>query len=159
MKKILTLCAAFVLMTNSFATFNAEIPTKKASEIYLTLDASGNQVSLLELSRMSPKEYQRLSGQRMTLANKLAFKLTQRELKKLINNDGTLNVKKLEAVAKKAKAAADNKRNLRLALILGGIAIALSIVGYFVPFMWILASLAWLAAVIFFIIWLVNMAK
>ena len=55
--------------------------------------------------------------------------------------------------------AADNKSNLRWALILAGAAIVLSLLGAAVPFLWILASLAWLAAVVFFIIWLVNMAK
>ena len=86
-----------------------------------------------------------LTGQHLKLSEKVAFQLSQKELRKVINPDGTVNVKKLESLNKKMqKAAADNKKNLRLALIFLGAAIVLSIIGSFVPFVWILASLAYL---------------
>ncbi len=112
----------------------------------------------MDLSLMSVKEYQQLTGEKMSLTDKLAFKLSQRELRKFINYDGTINSKKLESLGKKMPKPADNRSNLRLALILLGVAVVLSILGYFVPFIWILASIAYLASAIFFIIWLVNMA-
>ncbi len=46
---------------------------------------------------------------------------------------------------------------LWLAIIAGGIAVILYILGYFIPFIWIISYLAWLAAVVFLILWLVKM--
>ena len=158
MKKIIAFFFASAIMINSFAAVNVEVPTLKASQVNLPLSKTGKSVSLLALSEMSVKEYQTLTGERMKLMDKFAFKMSQRELKKVINNDGTVNVKKLETLNKKMQKAVDNKRNLRLALIFLGAAVVLSIIGSFVPFLWILASLAYLASVVYFIIWLVNMA-
>jgi Flp pilus assembly protein TadB len=160
MKKFVALFFASVFMVQAFAAVNVELPVRKASEIYLPVGTTGKTVSLQALATMSPKEYQSLTGQHLKLSDKVALKLTQKELRKVINPDGTVNVKKLESLNKKMqKAAADNKKNLRLALIFLGAAIVLSIIGSFVPFLWILASLAYLASVVYFIIWLVNMAQ
>ncbi len=164
MKKFLVLLTALALVINSFAAFTVEAPPKKASEIYITIGATGKQVSLMDLSRMSPKEYQDLTGQHLKLTEKLAFRISQRELRKAINPDGTINIKKLESLnAKmtKAPASGDNKRNLRLALIFAAVAVVLTIIGGVSTVgwaLWTLASIAWLVAVVFFIIWLVNQA-
>lgn len=47
-------------------------------------------------------------------------------------------------------------RNLRLAIIFAIIAVATNIVAFFIPFIWLISYLAWLAAVIFFVLWLVS---
>lgn len=160
MKKIVALFFAVAIMANSFAAFTVNVPpARKASEINFPLGNTGKTISLLELSTMRVKEYQTLTGKDMKFVDKVAFKMTQRELKKVINTDGTIDAKKMESLNKKIQRAADNKSNLRWALILTGAAVVLSILGSFVPFVFILASLAWLGAVIFFIIWLINMAK
>lgn len=159
MKKIVAFFFASIIMVQSFAAVNVELPARKASEIMMPLGTSGKAVSLQALTSMSVKEYQSLTGKHLKLSEKLAFKVAQKELRKTINPDGTVDMKKMESLSKKMqKAATDNKKNLRLALILLGVALILSIIGSFVPFVWILASLAWLAGLIFLIIWLVGMA-
>lgn len=161
MKKILALFFALVFMSNSFAIVSAELPRAlKASQLYLPIAKTGKSVSLLELSTMSVKEYQNLSGQHLKLMDKLSFKMAQRELKRVINKDGSVNVKKLEALNKKIQKAAseDSKRYLRWALIFLGAGIILSLLGYLVPFTWYLGYIAYLASGVFFVLWLVNMA-
>ncbi len=159
MKKVLFLSIVLVTMTTSFASVTVEAPPKKATEILIPVGTTGKMISLMELSQMSVKEYQQLTGNKLKLTGKLAFKLTQRELKSLINPDGTINSKKLENLEKKANAAADNRKNLRLALIFAAVALVLGILGWVVPFVWYLSGIAWLVAVVFFVLWLVGMAQ
>ncbi len=101
MKKVLFLFVAIALMTSSFAAFNLTEPPKKASEIYVPIGKSGNQISLMDLSQITAKEFQTLTGKKMNVLDKVGFKLTQRELRNSINNDGTLNGKKLNKLANK----------------------------------------------------------
>lgn len=161
MKKIVALLFASVIMVHSFAAVNVELPARKAADVMIPIGKTGKSVSLLDLATMSPKDYQSLTGQHLKFGERIAFKLSQKELKTTINTDGTVNMKKMEALAKKAQKAdsSDNKKNLRLALIFAAAAIVLSILGAVSGIFWILASIAWLVAVVFFIIWLVNMAK
>lgn len=160
MKKVSAFLLALLIMFNSLAAFTpAAPPALRASSVMMPIGKMGKSISLLELSTMKVKDYQNLSGQQMKFSEKIAFKLTQKEIKKVIKNDGTVDLKKMEALNKKMQMAADNKSNLRWALILAGAAIVLSLLGAAVPFLWILASIAWIGAVVFFIIWLVNMAR
>lgn len=105
MKKIFGLFLALTILTNSFASFNLEVPPKKATEIFFPVGAHGEKISLMELSQISWKEFETYSGRKMKLIDKLNFKLAQRELKKSINPDGTLNNKKIEKVYDKMQAS------------------------------------------------------
>ena len=159
MKKVLFLSIVFVTMTTSFAAVTVKAPPKKATEILIPVGTSGKLISLMELSQMSVKEYQQLTGNKLKLTGKLAFKLSQRELKSLINSDGSINNTKLEILAKKAqKAADDSRRHLRLALIFLAVAVAFGILSLFVGFLGIIAGVAALVSAVFFVLWLVNMA-
>ena len=93
MKKVILLIAAVLFVTGSFASsvINPEFPKLKASEIFIPVGYSGKTISLMELSTISTKDFQSLSGKKMNFFERLSFKLGQRKLKKLINADGTLN--------------------------------------------------------------------
>jgi hypothetical protein len=56
---------------------------------------NGNSVSLLQLSKMSVKEYEQLSGKKMNFFNRLSFKATQRKLAGSIDADGKITDKKM----------------------------------------------------------------
>ena len=160
MKKVIALFFALAFIFNSYAISSAELPNApKASQMYLPIGKTGKSVSLLELSTMSVKEYQNLTGQHLKLMDKLSFKMAQKELKRVINKDGSVDVKKLESLNKKFLADSDKgKRYLRLALIFLIAGVVLSVLGLVVYFTWYLAYLAYLGASIFFVLWLVNMA-
>jgi len=100
MKKILALAFALAVLVNSFAAVVE--PSKKASEIFIPIGNSGYKISLLELTKITVKDFQTVSGQHFNLVDKIGFKLAQRELRKSINPDGSLNSKKLNKFFKKA---------------------------------------------------------
>lgn len=79
-------------------------PPVKATEVFIPAGQNGELISLMEISRMSMKEYQEFSGKKMNLFQKINFKIGQRELKKSINNDGSFNKKKVEKFFSKADA-------------------------------------------------------
>ncbi|NCU05964.1 MAG: hypothetical protein GXC73_18515 [Chitinophagaceae bacterium] len=66
----------------------------------------------------------------------------------------------MEKQLKKGKAldTKDKSKMLRLWILFAIIAIVLGIIGWFVPFVWALSGLAWLASVIFFVLWLIALA-
>ncbi len=58
--------------------------------------------------------------------------------------------------SKDSSAFDDLDENLRKAIIFWAIGLGISIVGVFIPFIWILASISYLVGTIFFILWLVE---
>jgi hypothetical protein len=71
-------------------------PSVKACEVYLPVGKTGQFISLMELSRISVKDFERLSGRKMKFLEKLNFKVGQRQLKKAIKEDGTFSKKSIE---------------------------------------------------------------
>ncbi len=107
MRKCLLLFAAFCLTVSSFAAFTLTKPPLKASEVYVPIGKSGEMISLLDLSQIKVKEYQQLTGKKMRLFDKIAFKAAQKQLRNSINYDGTFNSRKIEKFMKKRSMAAD----------------------------------------------------
>lgn len=101
MKKLITLFTAFAFVIFSFAAVTAETPTKNANEIFVPLGNSGSKISLAALSQISVKEFELVSGKKLKFAEKITLKLAQRDLRKSINEDGTINSKRLEKSLKK----------------------------------------------------------
>lgn len=95
MKKIFALLVAVALFTQSFAAITVTEPSKKASEVFINVGTTGQKISLLDLSMISVKEMEKLSGKKMKFTEKAGFKIGQHKLKKSINHDGTINNKKL----------------------------------------------------------------
>lgn len=130
MRKIFLLFVAFSLVATSFSASSVSVPVTKASEFYLPLGPNGEQVSLLALSQMKVKEYQKVTGQRLSLSEKVAFKFAQKKLKKSINADGTLNSKEVNALDMKAGGEKSQMIALILAIVVGGIGIHRFYLGY-----------------------------
>jgi hypothetical protein len=120
MKRTLTLLAAVcILGTSVFASGNmvvlpaakvselpakkAEVPVKNAADILIPVGKSGQKISLLELSQMKVKDFEKISGKEMKFTDKIGFKIAQKELRNSINNDGTINNKKLNKFLAKAE--------------------------------------------------------
>lgn len=166
MKKVLVLFAALAIMVTSFASVSPASAPKKpvrinAAQFFIPIGKTGQQISLMELSRIKVSDYEKLSGQNMNLSQKIGFKLAQRELRKNINPDGTLNSKRMERLSHKMQKPADSKTHKLLItwLVLLGGAIVLGIIAVFVPFVGILSGLAGLAALVFFVLWLISLSQ
>jgi hypothetical protein len=165
MKQVFTLAIAIAVMATSFAAGTTIVlpkksPSPNANQILLPVGKNGEKISLMDLSVMKTKDYEALTGRKMNLANKLEFKIIQRKLRDNIDANGNINSKMLAKATTKAKKAASEKTHkyLMLWLIFLGAAIVLGIIGWAVPFFWILSSLAGLGALIFFILWLLSMS-
>lgn len=67
------------------------IPTIPASGLFVAVGKGAEKISLIELSKISIKEYQHLSGSKLNLFQRLSFKMAQKKLQHDINSDGTIN--------------------------------------------------------------------
>ncbi len=99
MKKLtLLLAVIFLIATPHFAAATpGKIDSKnpKASELFLPIGQTGNQISLEDLSKISRKDFEKVSGHKMNAGQKMAFKIVQKKLRNMINEDGTVTNKTL----------------------------------------------------------------
>jgi hypothetical protein len=128
MKKIYLLLVGIFLLTSTFAASSLpEKPLLKATEIYVPIGKSGQKISIWDLSRISIKDAETISGRKMNLWDRLNFKLAQHRLKKNINPDGTLNNKRLARQLKKGIDTEDfNIGGFALGLFLGPIGVLIA---------------------------------
>ena len=95
---------------------------------------------------LTPAKIQEMTGKKMTFGQKIALKMAQKKLSKQLKKGKSIDTK-------------DERQMLRLWIIFALAAIVLAIIGWFVPFVWFLSGLAWLASLIFFILWLIALAN
>ena len=72
----------------------------KASDIRIPVGTTGQTINLQELSTMKVGDYEKMTGQKMGFFHRLEFKLAQKKLRSSINEDGTVNNKRLEKMAR-----------------------------------------------------------
>ena len=99
MKKVLFFVALAAISISAFAVTEpsknlARKKPLKATEVFLPVGDKQELLSVYELSFISPKELQKLTGKKMSWGEKMSFKMTQKKLRKSINADGSFNNKK-----------------------------------------------------------------
>ena len=94
MKKLLFLVSALTLFTSSFAAFEVRETAKKADQILIPV-GNNAQLSLLEISKISIKDFETLTGKHLNFIDRIAFRAGQKKLRHSISADGTINNKKL----------------------------------------------------------------
>jgi hypothetical protein len=78
-----------------------EMPVMNANEIMLPLGNTGKSISLLALSEISVKDFETISGKKLSFFDKINFKLGQKKLRNKIEADGTIKSKVLKKLAAK----------------------------------------------------------
>lgn len=128
MKKLLTLLTAVALVSISFASsFEPIKPTLRADQILIPINKAGDKISLLDLSTMKIKDVEQLTGRKMKFADRLAFKTAQNKLRNNINNDGTIDSKKLEKFSKRGDGESGfHGGGFALGLLLGAIGVIIA---------------------------------
>ena len=159
MKKLIILFAFIASFSSINSTTNsipssAARPPLKADEVYLPVGKTGHLISLMDLSRISVKDFETLSGEKMKFSEKVQFKLSQRQLKKSINEDGTFSRKSIEKYLTKPPVGGGGVFSLG-GLLLG---LFLSLIGVLIAYLigkdnksrirW-----AWIGAIISLIVW------
>lgn len=148
---------AFFSSAYSSTTLTSPSPGKhplRADEVYLPVGTTGRFISMMDLSQISVKEFETLSGKKMKFLDKINFKVGQRQLKKNINPDGTFSKKSIEKFLT-APAGPGGGFSL-VGLLLG---LFLSLIGVLIAY--VIAgsdkrsrvTWAWIGAAISFIIW------
>jgi hypothetical protein len=126
-------------------------------EVFITVGNTGHLISLMDLSQISVKDFENLSGKKMKFADKVKFKLGQRELRKKINEDGTFNSKQLENYLN-----ASQKKGLLMNISWAGLALGLflSLIGVLIAYLITskegnpsMIKWAWIGAIISLIVW------
>lgn len=105
--------AAFILLFFALHISSARAaiiyPPLNANDIFLTIGKNGEQISLVEFSRIKPGDLELLQGRKMKFMEKLCFRLLQKKVRSLIARDGTINnqrfVKLFEDINKERDAA------------------------------------------------------
>lgn len=129
-KKFLVLAMAFFafIAVNAFSVVDPSNKAPLASEIMVPINKSGKLISLAELATISPKKFAEYTGKKMTLAEKVALKISQRQLRSSINADGTVNSAKLKKFSKKAGGGGLHGGGFALGFFLGLIGVLLAYV-------------------------------
>ena len=126
-------------------------------EVFIPVGNTGHLISLMNLSQISVKDFENLSGKKMKFADKVKFKLGQRELRKKINDDGTFNSKQLENYLN-----ASQKKGLLMNISWAGLALGLflSLIGVLIAYLITskegnpsMIKWAWIGAIISLIVW------
>ena len=129
---------AGIIYVPSNSTDNAKAGKASSIETLKKFDAQ----TFLSLT---PAKVQEMTGRKMTFSEKIALKIAQKNYKKELNTSKSLDTK-------------DKNKMLRLWLIFAVIAILASIIGIFVPFMWVISGLAWLASLNFIVLWIIALS-
>ena len=103
MKKIfLLLGLALFFGSTSFGSLNPGNGKKenpKASELFIPVGNTGKTISLKELSEISRPDFEKLSSHKMNAGQKVGFKMAQKKLRGMIDEDGRIKNKTLQKAA------------------------------------------------------------
>jgi len=92
MRKLLLILASCFFLTAG-ANVPSDRPAIKASEVFIPIGKDGQLISLQELSVISTHDMQKLTGEKMSVPERIALKAAQRNLRSSIHRDGTLDNK------------------------------------------------------------------
>jgi len=84
-----------LFITLQIISANAAIldPPVNANDIFLTVGKKGEQISLVEFSRIKPTDFEFLTGRKMKFMERMSFKITQKKLRNAINEEGVIKDK------------------------------------------------------------------
>jgi VIT1/CCC1 family predicted Fe2+/Mn2+ transporter len=147
MRKIIIvfLAAVFSISSNAGIIY---VPANSTDNAKAGMEATIEKVKSSDMNAfltLTPAKIQKMTGKKMSIGQKLALKLAQKKIKKQLNNSNAIDTK-------------DESQMLRLWLIFAAVAIVLGVLGWVVPFFWFLSGLAWLASLIFFILWIIALS-
>ena len=108
-----------------------EVPVLNANDVMLPVGNTGKKISLMELSRISVKDFEEMSGKKLNFLDKMGFKLGQKKLRNKLEDDGTIKSKTIKKYA--TKMAADGETGFHI----GGFALGflLGLIGVLIAYL------------------------
>ena len=101
-------------------------PGPNAHQVMIPLGKNGEKISLYDLSIIKAKDLQVLTGKKMNLVDRIGFVAAQKNLRNSINEDGSLDSKKLKKFAKKVDGGDFNIGGFALGFLLGLIGVLIA---------------------------------
>jgi hypothetical protein len=142
---ILLMAATFSLSTNAGIIYVPSNSTDNAKAGNTAKQETVKKINAQTFLSLTPAKVQEMTGKKMTFSQKIALKIAQKSVKKQLKKANSIDIK-------------DKSQMLRLWLIFGAIAIVATLLSWFVPFLWIITGLAWLACLIFFVLWIIALS-
>ncbi|HCY89475.1 MAG TPA: hypothetical protein DHV17_04370 [Chitinophagaceae bacterium] len=139
MKKI-TFLVTLMAMTFQLSAFSVKPvhtePKVKASAVMIPVGKKGEAISLYDLSVISKADLERMTGQKMSLPQRLAFKGAQKKLKKSIDEQGYIKSKKLQKYFSNAQQSKGGEFDGTTGFHLGGFALGflLGLIGVIIAY-------------------------
>lgn len=98
MRKIITFFVAVMLIASSFASTPVPVTpgVMYASQIMIPIGKDGKKISLLELSKISKADLEKMTGRKMSGIQAMAFKGAQKKMNNGIDNNGVVTSKKMK---------------------------------------------------------------
>lgn len=97
----------FLLLLSSTGAISSHSATTssligpKADEVFLILPEGGIRLRLVDYLKLKPSDFRELTGKKLTLKEAIAFKITQKQIKKIIRKDGTVDLSALHKKSSK----------------------------------------------------------
>ena len=128
MKTLITAFLFILYVGNS----NAAIPLNNfpsnpnAANLLFPIGKEGKTISLLELSTISRANLETLTGRKMNMFERMAFKSSQKKIKRGLNENGEVVGKKLKKLFDEPKGPGFDGGGFALGLVLGGIGVLIA---------------------------------
>ena len=100
--RLLALVVVTAISSGSYAAIQRPVKEPSPAEVFLAINGSGAKISLYEFLQLSPKAFQQRTGRRLSLAEKISFRVTQARYRKCIRKDGSVNMQRFNTIAAKA---------------------------------------------------------
>src|ERR1043165_2363199 len=95
MKKLLFLLAAFVLAQTVGAAYLTSEKIK-ARDVMIPVGNTVKSISMQQLSTMSVKDFEEMTGKKMSSLDRAMFKAAQKKVRHSIDKNGNVDNKKIE---------------------------------------------------------------
>ena len=151
MRKIMFLFVALLAMASSFASVTPTDVPKNANNIMIPVGSTGKSISLKDLSTISIKEYEQLSGRHLGMFDRMGFKKAQKQLRKNIAVDGTLKGK----LAKRVDGEGFSIGGFALGFFLGLIGVLIAYVAFSDEGKSNRIKWSWIGLAAFVVLWIV----
>lgn len=100
MKKLIAFVLAVAVLNVSIAITPGMDGSKpmNAAQIMIPIGKTGQNISLMEFSKLKPAEYERLAHVKLKFFDRIAYKMAMKKLRKSISQDGTIKNKKIAKI-------------------------------------------------------------
>jgi len=84
---LLVICAV-----HSYSAITISYKDPKADQVFIMLTGRSISMNLVDYIKLKLSDFKRLTGRKLTLKETIAFKVTQKQIKKTIRKDGTIDL-------------------------------------------------------------------